>query len=117
MLENKTGEITAGAYLLSITEIVNSAKQIGTGGQLIVNNYILGLILGTDSICLFDCHSKDEDGNLSGSGTEVLLKFGSLNSLENYIRLVNYNTFLHALYFQVQYIKVHCSVNTKTAVK
>ena len=25
-LENKTGEITAGAYLLSITEIVNSAQ-------------------------------------------------------------------------------------------
>ena len=44
LLENKTGEITAEAYLLSIAEIVNSAQQIGTGTILIVNNYILGLI-------------------------------------------------------------------------
>ena len=44
LLGNKTGEITARAYLLSITEIVSSAQQIGTGALLIVNNYILGLI-------------------------------------------------------------------------
>ena len=78
LLENKTGEITAGAYLLSITEIVNSAQQIGTGTLLIVSNYILGLIWGTDSIYLLDSHSKDEYGNLSSSGTAVLLKFDSL---------------------------------------
>ena len=73
LLENKTGEITAGAYLLSIAEIVNSARQIGTGALLIVNNYVLGIILGTDSIYLFDSHSKDEYGNLSSSGAAVLL--------------------------------------------
>ena len=44
LLENKTGEITAEAYLLSIAETVNSAQQIGTGAILIVNNYILSLI-------------------------------------------------------------------------
>ena len=36
-LENKTGEITAGAYLLSIAEIVNTAQEIGAGVLLIVN--------------------------------------------------------------------------------
>ena len=111
------GEITAGAYLLSIAEIVNSARQIGTGALLIVNNYILGLIWGNDSIYLFDSHSKDEYGNLSSSDTAVLLKFDSLNPLESYIRLVYYNTFPLTLYFQVQFIKFHCSVNTKTAIK
>ena len=44
LLENKAGEIAAGAYLLSISEIVNSARQIGTGPLLVVNNYILDLI-------------------------------------------------------------------------
>ena len=44
LLENKTGEIIAGAYLLSIAEIVNSAQQTGTGPLLIVNNYILDVI-------------------------------------------------------------------------
>ena len=36
-LENKTGEITAGAYLLSFAEIENSTRKIGTGTLLIVN--------------------------------------------------------------------------------
>ena len=100
-LENKTGEITAGAYLLSIAEIVNSVQHIGTGALLIVNNYILGLIWGNYSIYLLDSHSKNENDNLSISGTAVLLKFDSLYSLENYVRLVYYNAYPQTLYFQV----------------
>ena len=92
-LENKAGEITAGAYLLSIVEIVNSAQQIGTGALLIVNNYILGLIWENDSIYLFDSHSKDQYGNISSSDTAFLLKFDTLFSLENYIKSVYYNTY------------------------
>ena len=38
-LENKTGEITAGAYLISISEIVNGVQQIGAGALVIVNKY------------------------------------------------------------------------------
>ena len=57
LLENKTGEITTGWYLLSIAEILNSARQIGIDALLIANKYILGLIWGTDSIYLFDSHS------------------------------------------------------------
>ena len=34
-LENKAGEIAAGAYLLFIAEIVYSVRQIGTGALLI----------------------------------------------------------------------------------
>ena len=116
-LENKTGEITAGAYLLSIAEIVSSAQEIGTGALLIVNNYILGLIWGNDSIYLFDSHSKDQYGNISSSGTAVLLKFDTLFSLENYIKSVYYNTYPLTLYFQVQFMKVHCTENAKNAIK
>ena len=36
-LENKTGEITAGTYLLSFAEIENSTRKIGTVTLLIVN--------------------------------------------------------------------------------
>ena len=43
-LENKTGEITVGAYLISISELVTDVQQIGAGPLLIVNNYILDLI-------------------------------------------------------------------------
>ena len=65
---------------------------------------------------LFDSHSKDEKGNLLSSVTVVYLKFDTY-SLENYIRLVYYNTFLLTVYFQVQFIKVHCTVNAKNTIK
>ena len=83
-LEKKAGEITAGSYLLSIAESVNSFQHIGTGALLIANNYILGLIWGIDSIHLLDSHSKDENGNLSSSGIAVLLKFDTLHSRKLY---------------------------------
>ena len=83
-LEKKAGEITAGSYLLSIAESVNSFQHIGTGALLIANNYILGLIWGIDSIHLLDSHSKDENGNLSSSGIAVLSKFDTLHSRKLY---------------------------------
>ena len=45
-LNNRTTEITAGAYLVSITEIVSDCQHISTGALLIINNYIFGLLLG-----------------------------------------------------------------------
>ena len=101
-LENKAGEILAG-------EIINGVQQTGTGALLIVNNYILGLIWGIDK--------KDKNGNLSSSGLAVLLKLDTLYSLKNYIKLVSYNANPLTLYFQVQFITFHCSINAKTAIK
>ena len=105
-LENETGEITAGACLLSIAEIKNSVLQIGAGAPLIVNNDTLGLIWGNDStIYLFNSHSKDENGNLRSSSTAILLNFDLLHSLENYVKSV-YFIFLLNLYFQVQFMNI-----------
>ena len=85
-LKSKPGEVTAGTYLLSFTEIVNSVQQTGTGDLLIVTNYVLGLIWESDSIFyLFDFCIKDKKGNLSSPGTVVLLKFDSTYSLEDYM--------------------------------
>ena len=116
-LEIKTAEITAGAYLLPILEIVNSVQQIGTGALIVVNNYILGLIWGNGSMYIFDSHSKDENGNVSISGTAVLVKFDTLHSLENHIRSVYYNSYPLNLYFQMLIIKADCTVNASTAIK
>ena len=116
-LENKTGEITAGEYFLSITEIVNSVDQIWTAALPIVNNYILGLIWRTDSPYLFDSHNKDENGNLSSSGKAVLLKFDTLHSFKYYITLVYYSAYTMTLYFQFQFRKVYCTVNAKSPIK
>ena len=48
---------------------------------------------------LYDSHSKDENGNLSTSGTATLLKLDALYSLENYIKSTYYNTYPLTLYF------------------
>ena len=47
-LENKTGEVTAGLYLLSIAEIKDSFGRVGGLAAVIINNDILGLIWGID---------------------------------------------------------------------
>ena len=47
----------------------------------------------------------------------VLLKFDPLQSFENYIRLYKFAATLTTFYFQVQFIKVHCAINTKNAIK
>ena len=44
-------------------QLLKSLSKFGV--LLIVNNYILGLIWGNDSIYLFDSHSKDENDNVS----------------------------------------------------
>ena len=56
-------------YLLSIAEIVNSVQQNGAETLLIVHNYILGLILGTESINVYVSQSKDEKDKLLTSAT------------------------------------------------
>ena len=71
-LNNRTGEITAGEYLVSITEIVSDCQQIGAGAQLIINNYILGLLWGNQYFFLFYSHSKDEIRRMSATGTAAL---------------------------------------------
>ena len=62
------------AYLIFVSEIVNGVQSVGAGALLFVNNYILNLIRGNDSMNLFDSHSKDESGYLSSSRTEILQK-------------------------------------------
>ena len=42
---------------------------------------------------MFESHSKDEIGRMSATGTAVLLKFDSLQSLENYIKPVYYSNY------------------------
>ena len=69
------------------------------------------------SLNLFDSHSKDENRNLSSSGTTVPLKFDTLYSLKNHIRSVYYKIFSLTLLFQKQFIKVHCTTNAKNLIK
>ena len=59
ILKNKMEEMTAGAYLISIAEVANSAHQIGTGALLIINNCTLGLFLENDGKYQFENVKKN----------------------------------------------------------
>ena len=102
---------------MSITETVSDSQEIGTGALLIINNYILSLLWGNQCFCLFYSHSKYEIGRMSATGTAGLLKFDSLQSLENYIKPVYYSNYPMTLYFQVQFLKLKCTENAKSTIK
>ena len=69
LLDNKTGEITLNAYLVSLKEIIESCLNIWSGAlliiRLIISGYIFGILWEKDFVYLFDSHSKDDEGNIS----------------------------------------------------
>ena len=90
---------------------------MGTVALSIINDYILGLPWRNQYFFLFDSHNKDEIGRMSATGTAVLLKFVSLQSLENYIKSVYYSNYPMTLYFQVQFLKLKCTENANSKIK
>ena len=54
---------------------------------------------------------------MSATGIAVLLKFGLLESLQNYIKSVYYSNYPMTLYFQVQFLKIKCTDNANSAIK
>ena len=47
------------------------------------------------------------------TGRAVFLNFDLSHSLEDYIKLVYYSNYPRPLYFQVQFLKLKCTGNTK----
>ena len=80
-LDNKTGEITLNAYLISLKEIIESCLNIGSGALLIISGYIFGLIWGKDRVCLFDSHRKDYEDHISQNESAILMKLETLDDL------------------------------------
>ena len=80
VLENKTCEITSSRYLTSIVDIVGNCSNLGNSAPLIINGYALGVIWRK-----YDLHSKSSSGNINQNGTLVLLKFETLNKLQEYV--------------------------------
>ena len=119
VLDNKTGEITLNAYLISVREIIESSLNIGSGAlPMISSGYIFGIIWGKDCVYLFDSHSKDYEGNISQNRSAILMKFKNLDDLQDYIKLVYYSSQHHkTLYFQMQFISIRCSKNLRESIK
>ena len=107
-INNRTEEITAGAYLLS-RELSRSSvdyKQLH-----------FRFTLGKPVFFSVWLNSKDGIGRMSVTCTTVFLKFDSLQALENYMKSVYYSNYPMTLYFQLQFLKLKCTENTKSTIK
>ena len=117
-LNNVTGEITAGAYLMSITENVSDCQQIGTRALLIINNYILVcFFLGGGTNAFFYLAPILKMKLEECQPQAVLLKFNLLQLFENHIKSVYYSNYPMTLYFKAQFLKLKCTENAKSTIK
>ena len=58
-----------------------------TGALLRVGEYTTAVQLGADgSVRLFDPHSRDDSGFVSGDGTAIILKFKDVNEFHSYLK-------------------------------
>ena len=80
-------------------EIIESYLNIGSGALQMISGYIFGIIYGKDCVYLFDSHSKDYEGNISQNGSAILMKFETLDDLQDYIKLIYYNSQRHKTLF------------------
>ena len=54
----------------------------------------------------------------SQNGSAILMKFETLDDLQDYIKLIYYNSQHHkTLYFQMQFISIRCANNRKESIK
>ena len=66
---------------------------------------------------LFNSHSKEKIGRISATGTVVLIKFDLLQPLKNYIKSAYYPNYPKTPYFQIQFLKLKLTENTKSSIK
>ena len=91
---------------------------LGNGALLIINGYALGIVWRKNLFFLFESHSKNSDENVWKNGTSVLLKFETLNKLQEYVKDMYHIGLKHkTLYFQIQFINMLCSSEEIKVIK
>ena len=89
------------------------------GFLLFIDGFTLSVIWNKAYFFLFDSHSRNINGQISATGSSVLLRFRSLIAIEKYIREIYFTLKnLQKLCFEIQYIKINvtttCAVNIYT---
>ena len=79
----------------------------GTGAIFFINGYTFALIWNKSGIFLCDSHSRNKEGFITSDGASVLLKFKTLDDVQNYIKevyMLSQN--FQVLTYQVQFINI-----------
>ena len=107
LLENETGVLNTTDQINFLKISFQMKTNTGTGAIFFINGYTFALIWNKSGIFLCDSHSRSEEGFITADGTSVLLKFKTLNEVQNYIKevyMLSQN--LQVLTYQIQYINI-----------
>ena len=105
LLENETGVMNVTDQFLKIS--FQTKTNTGTGAIFFVNGYTFALIWHKLGIFLCDSHSRNEEGFITSDAASVLLKFKTLDDVQNYIEevyMLSQN--VQVLIYQIQYINI-----------
>ena len=117
-LDNKTGEITLNACPVSLKEIIENYLNIGSGALLIIICYIFRLIGEMSVFTYLIIIASIMKEIFSQNGNAILMKFETLDDLQDYIKLIYHNSQHHkTLCFQMQFISIRCSNNIRENIK
>ena len=107
LLENETGVMNTTDQLNFLKISFQTKTNTGTGAIFFINGYTFALIWHKLGIFIFDSHIRNEEGFITSDGSSVLLKFKTLDNVQNYIEevyMLSQN--IQVLTCQIQYINI-----------
>ena len=107
LLENESGVMNTTEQFNFLKMSFQSKMNTGTGAIFFINGYTFALTWNKYGIFLCDSHSRNNEGFITADGTSVLLKFKTLDDVENYIKevyMLSQN--FQVLTYQIQYINI-----------
>ena len=107
LLENEAGVMSSTEQFNFVKMSFQSKTNTGTGAIFFINGYTFALIWNKSGIFLCDSHSRNKEGLITADGASVLLKFKTLDDVQNYIKEVyTLSQNFQVLTFQMQYINI-----------
>ena len=105
--KNATGVMNTTDELNFLKISFQTKTNTGTGAIFFINGYTFALIRHNLGIFLCDSHSRNEEEFITSDGASVLLKFKTLDEVQNIIEevyMLSQN--FHVLIYQIQYINI-----------
>ena len=107
LLENEAGVMKTTEQFNFLKMSFQTKTNTGTGAIFFINGYTFALIWHKSGIFLCDSHSRNKEGIITADGASVLLKFKTMDDVQNYIKevyMLSQN--FQVLTYQMQYINI-----------
>ena len=113
LLENEAGVMNTTEQFNFLKMSFQTKTNTGTGAIFFINGYTFALIWNKSGIFLCDSHSRNKEGLITADGASVLLKFKTLDDVQNYIKevyMLSQN--FQVLTYQMQFINIEVKTTT-----